>query len=280
MESITSVPAIELKQVSYAYESNNPILTDINLTISQGSWVSIVGPNGCGKSTLARLIGGLLPATEGEIALHGVAWSKDTRTQLRRRIGMVFQNPDNQFVGATVEEDLAFGLEGLSLPRNEMISRIQQYSEKLDIAHILSKHPGELSGGQKQRVAIASCLAMEPDIIILDEASSMLDERARGELLAVVRGMRDLSSYTLISITHDAEEILASDRALVLGGGRLCADLSPAELFANPPLLSASRLLPPYRIRLQHSLQLAGIDSEMIHDTALKETLWPLHSTE
>lgn len=176
--------AYEVRQVSFAYDPASPVLDDVSLNIPWGGWVSLVGANGCGKSTLAKLLGGLLAANAGVILIGGVPLNRETAHVLRPRIGMVFQNPDNQFIGATVEEDIAFGLEGRCLPREEMRRRVRSYAEKLRIGHLLSKHPAELSGGQKQRVAVAAILAMEPDIVIFDEASSMLDEKARGNCSA------------------------------------------------------------------------------------------------
>lgn len=252
--------AYELQRVSFAYHPAHPVLHEITLDIPSGSWVSLVGPNGCGKSTLAKLLGGLLAVNDGEIRVEGTRLDRNTVATLRPRIGMVFQNPDNQFIGATVEEDIAFGLEGRCLPREQMVERVREYAEKMQIGHLLSKHPADLSGGQKQRVAVASILAMEPGIILFDEASSMLDEKARGELLAMLQEMRGSGQYTMVSITHDADEILASDRAIVLGGGRVVADLLPAELFEDAALLDSCRLIAPYRVRLRHAVRKRGLE--------------------
>lgn len=252
--------AYELKRASFAYAPDTPVLDEVTLRIASGSWVSLVGPNGCGKSTLAKLLGGLLAANSGTVMVEGRELTRESVPEIRPRIGMVFQNPDNQFIGSTVEEDIAFGLEGRCLSRKEMRARVKRYAEKLEISHLLAKHPAELSGGQKQRVAIASILAMEPGIVIFDEASSMLDERARGELLQIWQDMRRNGDYTLISITHDAEEIMASDRAIVLRGGAIAADKTPAELFADEELLQACRLIAPYRVRLLQELRNRGMD--------------------
>lgn len=158
---------ISLNEVSFGYDPEHSILQNITLSIPQGQWVSLVGPNGCGKSTLVKLLNALLPKSAGEIVVCGLKLEEGTIGSIRQCIGMVFQNPDNQFIGATVEEDIIFGLEGLCLPYAEMADRLQSYTKRLGIDHLLSKHPGELSGGQKQRVAIASILAMEPGIVIL-----------------------------------------------------------------------------------------------------------------
>ncbi|MNZ80193.1 Energy-coupling factor transporter ATP-binding protein EcfA1 [compost metagenome] len=270
--------AYELHKVSFAYKPEQPVLNGITLNIPSGSWVSLAGPNGCGKSTLAKLLGGLLGANEGEIVVEGTPLNRKTISRIRPRIGMVFQNPDNQFIGSTVEEDIAFGLEGRCLPREEMLHRVRKYADKLEIGHLLSKHPSELSGGQKQRVAVAAILAMEPGIVIFDEASSMLDEKARGELLDIVKEMKQAGDYTIVSITHDAEEILASDRAIVLREGGVIADLSPQDLFCNDELLASCRLLAPYKIQLQQELERLGISIPTLqHEEEMAEALWRLH---
>lgn len=270
--------AYDLHQVSFAYVPGQSVLEDITLNIPSGSWVSLVGPNGCGKSTLAKLLGGLLAINEGRIVVEGTELNRETIAHLRPRIGMVFQNPDNQFIGSTVEEDIAFGLEGRCLPREEMLSRVTEYADKLEISHLLKKHPSELSGGQKQRVAVASILAIEPAIIIFDEASSMLDEKARGELLHIVKEMKQSGQYTIVSITHDVEEIMASDRAIVLRDGGIAADLSPEQLFSDAALLQACRLIAPYRFQLVQELAERGIQIPPLQrEEEVAEVLWQLH---
>ncbi|MBQ4900886.1 ATP-binding cassette domain-containing protein [Paenibacillus sp. Marseille-P2973] len=273
--------AFELQQVSFAYGPEQPVLGDVTLDIPQGSWVSLVGPNGCGKSTLAKLLGGLLAVNSGSIIVEGTPLLRETVQQIRPRIGMVFQNPDNQFIGATVEEDIAFGLEGRCLPRAEMVERVKRYADKLEIGHLLAKHPAELSGGQKQRVALAAILAMEPGIVIFDEASSMLDEKARGELLNILREMKQSGKYTMISITHDSEEIMASDRAIVLRDGGIAADLKPRDLFGDEELLDSCRLIAPYEVRLVRELGRQGIRLPAGYcGEEVAEALWQLYSNK
>ncbi|HEY4432590.1 MAG TPA: ATP-binding cassette domain-containing protein [Paenibacillus sp.] len=267
---------ISLDGVSFGYDPEHPILQNITLSISQGQWVSLVGPNGCGKSTLVKLLNALLPKSAGEIVVSGMQLSEETIGSIRQCIGMVFQNPDNQFIGATVEEDILFGLEGLCLSYAEMAERLYAYTTRLGINHLLSKHPGELSGGQKQRVAIASILAMEPGIVIFDEASSMLDEGSRNELLGILQDMRAEGKYTILMITHDADEILASDRVLALHGGGLAADVTPAELFRNEELLQQCHLREPYPWRLARELRNQGIHVDVpASEKELIDTLWP-----
>jgi len=267
---------IILKGVSFGYDPNQPIFQDISLSIPHGQWVSIVGANGSGKSTLVKLLNALLPKSEGEIVVNGLEMNEENIGAIRRNIGMVFQNPDNQFIGATVEEDIIFGLEGLCLQPSEMKERLQEYTGKLGISHLLDKHPGELSGGQKQRVAIASILAMEPGIVIFDEASSMLDEGSRNELLEILQRMRAEGKYTILMITHDADEIMASDRVFAIHGGGLAADLTPAELFRNENLLDSCNLRMPYAWRLAHELQKRGVHTGVpASEKELIEKLWP-----
>jgi energy-coupling factor transport system ATP-binding protein len=267
---------IVLEGVSFGYDPEHPILHDINVSIPQGQWVSVVGPNGCGKSTLVKLLNALLPKSVGEISVCGHKLQEETIGPIRQCVGMVFQNPDNQFIGATVEEDILFGLEGLCLPYAEMKERLEFYTVKLGIDHLLSKHPGELSGGQKQRVAIASILAMKPGIVIFDEASSMLDEGSRDELMGILRDMQAEGAYTILMITHDADEILASDRVLALHSGSIAADVSPEELFRNEELLEKCHLREPYPWRLARELQSRGIMVDVpASEKELIDTLWP-----
>ncbi|AIQ44845.1 cobalt transporter ATP-binding subunit [Paenibacillus sp. FSL R7-0273] len=272
---VDQAAVISLEGVAFGYDPEHPILHDITLSVPRGQWVSIVGPNGCGKSTLVKLLNALLPKSAGEIVVSGHRLEEETIGSIRNSIGMVFQNPDNQFIGATVEEDILFGLEGLCLSYEEMDERLKMYTEKLGISHLLSKHPGELSGGQKQRVAIASILAMKPGIVIFDEASSMLDEGSRNELLNVLQGMRK-EGFTILMITHDADEILASDRVLALHGGSVAADLTPEELFRNEELLAVCHLREPYPWQLARALQRLGIKTDVpASEKELIDTLWP-----
>ncbi|ANS77372.1 energy-coupling factor transporter ATPase [Paenibacillus yonginensis] len=272
---------MKFEQLSYAYGKKReyPVLLNAAGSLEAGSWVSLVGPNGCGKSTLAKLLGGLLRPQAGQIWIEGEVLTPLSAHRLCRKVKMVFQNPENQFIGSTVEEDIAFGLEGQCLPRCEMRSRVAEYARKLGIEALLHKHPGELSGGQKQRVAIASVLAMQPKLVIFDEASSMLDEKSRKELLQVLKDLRASGNYTLLSITHDPDEVLQSDRVLVLDNGGIREDLRPEGLFAREDLLAACRLSRPFRIQMQQALGDYGIRlSNSLKDGSLEEILCPLLS--
>ncbi|MDT3428313.1 energy-coupling factor transport system ATP-binding protein [Paenibacillus forsythiae] len=272
--------AIALKDVSFGYDPENPVLQGISLRIPQGQWVALVGESGSGKSTLVKLLNALLPKSAGEIAVCGEVLSEASIPSIRRKIGMVFQNPDNQFVGETVEEDMLFGLEGLCLSREEMDRRLQLYSGKLGVSGLLSKHPGELSGGQKQRVAIASILAMEPGVVMFDEASSMLDEESRNGLLGILRDMH-AEGYTILMITHDADEIMAAQRVLALSGGGLAGDMTPAELFRSPELMEACRLRAPYAWELGRELETRGLSIGVpASEKELVEMLWPFNCSK
>ena len=276
MNETNTQAVITLSGVSFGYDPKQPIFQDVSLSIPQGQWVSLVGANGCGKSTLVKLLNALLPKSDGKIVVCGLELNEENIGAIRQHIGMVFQNPDNQFIGATVEEDILFGLEGLCLQPAEMKQRLEAYTHKLGIAHLLDKHPSELSGGQKQRVAIASILAMEPGIVIFDEASSMLDEGSRNELMDTLQHMRAEGKYTILVITHDADEIMASDRVLALHGGGLAADLTPAELFGNGDLLDKCNLRMPFPWQLARELQRVGIDTGVpASEKELIDKLWP-----
>lgn len=268
--------AVTLEDVSFGYDPGHPVLNGISLAIPKGQWVSLVGESGSGKSTLVKLLNALLPTSAGVITVCGEKLEEESVLRIRRNIGMVFQNPDNQFVGETVEEDILFGLEGMCLSREEMERRLKRYTDKLGIGGLLAKHPGELSGGQKQRVAITSILAMEPAVVIFDEASSMLDEESRNGLLDILRDLHAQGSYTILMITHDADEIMASQRVLAISEGRLAGDLSPGELFRSDELLEACRLRPPYAWELGRELEALGLQAGIpSSEKELVDTLWP-----
>lgn len=195
------MPFIELKNVSFKYPSKQAI-HQLSLSIEKGEWVAVVGPNGSGKSTLAKLIIGLLTPQSGEIFVEGRKLTPESVHEVREKIGIIFQNPDNQFVGVTVRDDIAFGLENLQVPHQEMLTRIDKYAAQMKMTEFLDKEPSNLSGGQKQRVAIAGALAMQPEVMIFDEATSMLDPKGRLETLQAMRELR-LQKTTLLTITHD-----------------------------------------------------------------------------
>ena len=215
---------IEIKNLSFAYDeaSQQKTLSQIDLTIEQGQWVALIGHNGSGKSTLAKLLDGLLTPTEGTITVAGLPLNEENIWAIRDQIGMVFQNPDNQFVGADVEGDVAFGLENRGVPYEQMHQRVQEALEAVNMQAFAKHEPVRLSGGQKQRVAIAGVLAIRPQIVIFDESTSMLDPEGRAELVALMQHLNKEEGFTVISITHDIDEAALADRIIVLEQGKVC----------------------------------------------------------
>jgi len=261
---------IKIKDLNFSYIKDIPVLQDVNLEINKGEWVSILGHNGSGKSTLSRLIIGLLEADSGDIYVDGDLLTIDTVYDIRRKIGIVFQNPDNQFVGVTVEDDIAFGMENLCFKREEMLSRIQEYAKKVSMDEYLKKEPHNLSGGQKQRVAIAGILAMNTDIIIFDEATSMLDPKGRDSMMEYIKSLQD-EGVTIITITHDMKEAVLSDKIIVLKEGRVIASGPTEEIMSNKEILNASNLELLLPLQLLHKLE-----SNDIQDQKVRDVLWQL----
>ncbi len=262
--------SIEIKNVSYQYQPNKPVLQEINLTIKKGEWVTILGHNGSGKSTLSKLIIGLLKPKTGEINVNGIPLTQETVYDIRQKVGIVFQNPDNQFVGVTVRDDIAFGLENLQIPREEMIERIETYARKVNVLEYLNKEPHALSGGQKQRVAIAGILAMHTDIIIFDEATSMLDPKGRNMVLETMKQLRH-EGKTIITITHTMNEALLSDRIVVLKDGRILKEGSSQTILKDKTTLEKSNLemLLPLKV-------LYDLEQENYTNKRIKDLLWEL----
>ena len=229
---------IEVQHLKYKYDNHvdDYILKDVTFHVKQGEWLSIVGHNGSGKSTTIRLIDGLLEAESGEIIIDGDELTLENVWEKRQHIGMVFQNPDNQFVGATVEDDVAFGLENQGMDYQTMFDRVQEALDIVGMQDFKEREPARLSGGQKQRVAIAGVVALRPDIIILDEATSMLDPEGRLELIQTVKKIKDRHGMTVISITHDLDEVALSDRVLVMKEGQVESTSTPSELFSRVDL--------------------------------------------
>lgn len=274
---------IEVKNLKYKYnqEDEQYTLNDVSFHVKQGEWLSIIGHNGSGKSTTVRLIDGLLEAESGDIYIDGDALTVDNVWDKRRLIGMVFQNPDNQFVGATVEDDVAFGLENQGILLEEMRSRVNEALELVGMADFKTREPARLSGGQKQRVAIAGVVALRPKIIILDEATSMLDPEGRLDLIKIVREIKDRHGMTVISITHDLDEVALSDRVIVMKNGQVESISTPKELFMREDLADLD-LDRPFTTELASSLRQTGLDLPLRYFTEeeLEETLWELISKQ
>ena len=270
---------IDVKNLSFRYKESQEYydLKDITFHVKRGEWLSIVGHNGSGKSTTVRLIDGLLEAESGEILIDGQQLTEENIWDLRRQIGMVFQNPDNQFVGATVEDDVAFGLENQGISRQEMKERVEKALNLVGMSDFKKKEPARLSGGQKQRVAIAGVVAQRPAILILDEATSMLDPEGRIELIETVQGIRKDYDMTVISITHDLEEVAMSDRVLVMKKGIIESTSSPRELFSRNDLYKIG-LDDPFANQLKHFLSQSGYDlpEHYLTESELEDKLWEL----
>ncbi|HGQ7035626.1 TPA: energy-coupling factor ABC transporter ATP-binding protein [Streptococcus pneumoniae] len=270
---------IDVKNLSFRYKESQEYydVKDITFHVKRGEWLSIVGHNGSGKSTTVRLIDGLLEAESGEIVIDGQRLTEENVWKIRRQIGMVFQNPDNQFVGATVEDDVAFGLENQGLSRQEMKKRVEEALDLVGMLDFKKREPARLSGGQKQRVAIAGVVALRPAILILDEATSMLNPEGRRELIETVQGIRKDYDMTVISITHDLEEVAMSDRVLVMKKGEIESTSSPRELFSRNDLDQIG-LDDPFANQVKYSLSQNGYDlpENYLTESELEDKLWEL----
>lgn len=266
---------IEFKNVTFKYNANEQnALDEISFTIEDGKWVSILGHNGSGKSTIAKLMIGLLEASSGHILYDGKVLSEDTVDEVRKRVGIVFQNPDNQFVGYNVRYDIAFGLENHQVPREEMMRLIEEYSAKVDMKDYLDREPQTLSGGQKQRVAIAGILALNCDIIILDEATSMLDPEGIKEITKLIIELKEIYHKTIVMITHDLSLANYSDHIIVLKEGKIIEQGAPEEVFQKRELLQETNLDVPFSLRFYLE---AKHNSCLNQDEKLMEALWEYH---
>ncbi|WP_175614697.1 energy-coupling factor transporter ATPase [Piscibacillus halophilus] len=273
---------IQFSQVSYQYPNQSDwVLKNIDLTINQGEWVSLIGHNGSGKSTLAKLINGLLRPSEGEVMVGGVELTDENLWDIRRNVGMVFQNPENQFVGTTVIDDVVFGLENMGLSRKDMQYRVDESLELVGLSRYKYREPFNLSGGQKQRLAIASVLAMLPNIMVLDEATTMLDPKGGEELVNTMNRLHKEQQLTMISITHDMKEVLMADRVIVLKEGSIWFDGKPVELLQKDLRIEEAGLLPPFVVKLTNALKKRGITfkEEPLNIEELVKQLWIYRST-
>ncbi|HET7629017.1 MAG TPA: energy-coupling factor ABC transporter ATP-binding protein [Bacillales bacterium] len=274
---------IDVDQLSFRYHHEDEwVIREVDLSVYEGEWLAIVGHNGSGKSTLAKLLNGLLQPDKGSVTVEGFKTTDDDGLwEVRRRVGLVFQNPDNQFVGTTVRDDIAFGMENRGIPREEMLRRIDEAIEKVNMRDFLMKEPHRLSGGQKQRVAIAGILAVRPSIVILDEATSMLDPKGRMEVLETVRELNRNENITILSITHDLSEVLKADRICVMNEGEMIASGSPRDIFQREEQLQQIGLDVPFPIHLRNRLIQKGIpvSKQAITEEELVEELWTLRSS-
>ncbi|MBC2010291.1 energy-coupling factor ABC transporter ATP-binding protein [Listeria welshimeri] len=272
---------VRLEHVFYKYEdAEKYAVKDVSISAKKGEWVALVGHNGSGKSTIAKLLNGLLFPEEGLIKIGHFVLSEKNIWEIRRQVGMVFQNPDNQFVGATVQDDVAFGLENHGVPHDTMVKRVESALNEVGMQSYALHEPARLSGGQKQRVAIAGVLALQPDVIILDEATSMLDPRGRAEVMETIRIMREQEDITVISITHDLDEVLFADRVIVMNNGEIHSEGTPQEIFQQADAMREIGLGVPFIIELQEKLVAGGFETEstVLSEGALLDQLWKLNS--
>lgn len=276
------MPLLRVKDVSFHYRSEQPevewAVRRVNLTVHSGETVAIIGPNGSGKSTLAKLIIGLLKPLSGEIYVDDLNPADDREVwSVRQQAGIVFQNPDNQIVAPTVQDDVAFGLENLGLPREIILDRVHDALERVGLAGMGDVAPSRLSGGQKQRLAIAGVLAMRPKLIVMDEATSMLDPRGRKEVADVVQKVKE-EEVAVITVTHAMDEAWQADRVVVMAGGTVQLTGSPQDVFRRREELTALGLDVPFSVKVQHELiqREFPLTEEAMDDQSLVNTLWTL----
>lgn len=254
---------LSLNNVTFSYTPDDAsvrnAVENVSFSVQEGEWIAIVGHNGSGKSTIAKLMNGLLFPQKGDVRILQSVLSEENLWEIRSQMGMVFQNPDNQFVGATVQDDVAFALENNGVPFEEMVKRVHAALDQVKMSQFLDHEPHHLSGGQKQRVAIAGALALKPKLLILDEATSMLDPQGREEVLQTVQQLRDETGLTVLSITHDLEEAILADRILFMNNGEKFAEGTPAEIFALGDKLIELGLDLPFAMKLTKFLQLEGV---------------------
>lgn len=250
-----STVALKLNKVNFRYQQSEDLaLKNISFEINQGEYITIIGHNGSGKSTLSKLIMGVLNFQEGHVQIFGHEANRKNYSRLRKFLAIVFQNPDNQFIGSTVQDDIAFGLQNRQVPTAEMQTIVKQAAKRVGMQDFLDAEPLMLSGGQKQRVAIASALALKPEIIIFDEATSMLDPAGTQDIKNIILELRSQRKQTIISVTHDMDEILNADRVLVLNKGQIVKFAPPLEIIADTAMLRSIQLEVPFITEVAETL--------------------------
>ena len=265
---------LEVKNLSFSYDNANKVIDDISFKVEAGSFVTVLGHNGSGKSTLAKLIVGLLDKKEGEIYYNDELLTPKTFKNLQTKTALVFQNPDNQFIGSTVEDDIAFGLENKCFPHDKMHDEVVQFATSVGMEKYLDKEPSNLSGGQKQRVALAGALILRPEILILDEATSMLDPKGKATVQKFIKKIHEENpDLTIISITHDIDEALLSDTVLILSHGKLVKEGKPEDVLRDEKTLLEYKLEMPFIYRMEKELKEIGIDSQAESLDALVEDI-------
>lgn len=272
--------SVEVSHLSFSYDGQNDVIKDVSFEIPKGSYTTIVGHNGSGKSTIAKLLIGLLKAKSGEIKILGNTLNEENVYSLRNHVGIVFQNPDNQFIGSTVADDIAFGLENHCVPQEQMQTIIEDVAARVNMSDFLDSEPTKLSGGQKQRVAIAGILAIAPDIIIFDESTSMLDPQGKASINEQIQKLHDERNITILSITHDMEEVAQSEYVIVLKDGKVEMQGTPKQIFEHKGKLKEMKLELPFALSFSEKLKNEGIfkDSYCTLDEVVNE-LCQLRST-
>lgn len=265
---------IRVNDLDYSYSQQDHALKGISFEVKDQEWLSILGHNGSGKSTISKLLVGILAPQKGSIYYDDIELTEKTVDKIRNRVGIVFQNPDNQFVGVNVKYDIAFGLENRCVPRSEMQKLIVEYATKVGMQDYLLREPQTLSGGQKQRVAIAGILALNTDVIILDEATSMLDPQGTREIIALIKELKEKYHKTIITITHDLDLARLSDRIIVMKEGNIIADDVPGKIFEQSDLLKSSNLDMPFNLKLYKEVE---ANSKLNSNKELMEALWKLN---
>lgn len=250
---------LEVKDLNFSYEEEGKTIDNVSFSVEEGSYTTIVGHNGSGKSTIAKLIMGLLESASGTITIDGIALNNENLAKIRSRIGIVFQNPDNQFIGATVRDDIAFGLENHCVEPSMMDEIIDTNAALVKMSDFMDQEPTHLSGGQKQRVAIAGVLAMKPKLLIFDEATSMLDPDGKDEIKKVIMKLHKESSLTILSITHDIDEVASSDYVVALDQGKVVLTGTPQEVFQQEKKLKEMKLDIPFSLKLADELKKRGV---------------------
>ena len=270
-----SMSKLEIKNLCFSYDNNTPIIDDVSFSVEKGSFIAVLGHNGSGKSTLAKLIVGLLEKNSGQIIFDGEEITRKNLRKLQTKTALVFQNPDNQFIGSTVEDDIAFGLENRQFPHDQMQEEINKFAESVNMLDYLKKEPVNLSGGQKQRVALAGALILRPEILILDEATSMLDPKGKATVRKVIKRIhQENPDLAIISITHDIDEALLCDRVFILSKGKLVKDGKPQDILRDEKTLLDLKLDMPFIYRVEKKLAETGINSQAENFEKLVEDIW------
>ena len=255
---------VKLENVCFGYEDGNEVLKNFNLTINEGEFVTILGHNGSGKSTLSKLLVGLHEIQGGKIIIDGQPLTESSVFDIRQKVGIVFQNPDNQVVGCTVRDDIAFGLENKCVPYEEMDNLVNKYAQEVGMGDFLNFEPHYLSGGEKQRVAIAGVLALGAKIIILDEATAMLDPQGREDMMKLIHELVKNRDKTIIMITHYLDEAIHSDRIIVMNEGKIILEGKPKDVFKEKELLESVKLDVPFAVKVSYELTKRGVLSEIV----------------